>query len=1172
VLTANSLNGLQEYLDTGNRLTRTRLIGTGIAFGQEVRFAKNDAGVIDTLIISAGTSVTTNGELINFEEDYAFKYYQSFTDQGSYSPFLDQSNPGEAPMQIPIYKLYQDDNEGNATALFSTDSTSFLHNKVVMLYVEEYTVLGKKCFTESCDEKESNRIFNLHALLIDKSYVQTRFNVPNIAGLPALRLGIPVFTDALGNLNPLNDYADLHLPYGNAAAEAVSGMATALKHSYKDYSFALEDLYPENEYPRGGMTTEWTPFHIDGLTPTETLQNRINQTQMDMAASPPVQPHTVQLLYQHFNDLVHAYEEYREVAPFLIADQSLEDYRHDRHVLLGLVEVSGSGTTKTYTINNEFRHPWRPEGYREDFNESILLAKSMHQRLVHMFLDYIGLQGTMTYQAGLDSIKDFPVVTPGANYQGRLGQRPLPAYYQPDILAGFWNPESEDGKVLSYYGDAQGQTNTYLTQEVLPFNAHKYQYYQIEGHLDQSLQQVEANLLYLQRRFSLPFKVLSVVLKPNEPETVDLKNGFADLQEEYWVHTRNMKDLIANLRAIYDIFLNSSNPPFDVGLVSTTETSSPPTSPPADTDDASAPDKTGDNALVNTINDVFNYLDNMANTLPNCLDAFDMQAFQNAYRLAIQSVVDFLLQEFDLLGSLMSSISGSLNAGNLQSGQDLLNQVIRLASRVLDHFFYLKLSRLYYGFVRRKMSAALYDPGSLFGLMHLYPGLISRNGVEAGGSLVLVYEESTDDLGNTVKTVVADFAASFDVNQKYLDVTFCDDDESIRQMPIPPFARPDVAVTRINEETNIKITANDPTIFPMQVQLHNEYPITTEKGGIVEATTDDAANSLTYTPPADFIGYDSFFYQIINTQNGMKDTAKVSVYVWDGLQAKDFDLLATQGEVKEVKLSEILPDTDLTGVTPELYFFNEFGSEQVTNRVVLDSDPFTGEATTYLEVATIDGDIGFRYFSLYYRRFYPEFFSYALVKNGRTSARADLRVTVEEKNILFSGSLEGENRLVATPGQFVNILPLTAPGSNVINPRRAYLQFTPDNFDNPAPEYSFLRPDNTLPNINTVLGGSVQSIYYNTDEGPAFGYIAPNRSGTDYFYYRFVEGDNQYAVNIGRIEIEIRVDLDARPDDQFSTSLGNQLSISAADLLSNDQYDPNMDYTISFGPTEAATQ
>src|SRR5262245_35941043 len=104
VLTEEQLNKLADYLDDQQRLTRVALLGVGIFCGLRLSVANN------TVTLTKGVGVTTDGDLLRVPADLAYKRFRAYDETAPvYAPFYDGANMRK------VFELVGDDVNTAAT-------------------------------------------------------------------------------------------------------------------------------------------------------------------------------------------------------------------------------------------------------------------------------------------------------------------------------------------------------------------------------------------------------------------------------------------------------------------------------------------------------------------------------------------------------------------------------------------------------------------------------------------------------------------------------------------------------------------------------------------------------------------------------------------------------------------------------------------------------------------------------------------------------------------------------------------------------------------------------------------------------------------------------------------------------------------------------------------------
>ena len=152
VLTADQLNDLFNYLDVQTRLTRTRAIGIGIICGLEIGMLENGH-----IVVSKGTAITTDGDLLHVDADMEFDMYEIFEDVNAKYSYLRTDN-GE------VATMYELRNNGSSTVSspllsgFEQATATVLKDHIGVLYLEDYKNDPDVCTGTDCDNKGAESV------------------------------------------------------------------------------------------------------------------------------------------------------------------------------------------------------------------------------------------------------------------------------------------------------------------------------------------------------------------------------------------------------------------------------------------------------------------------------------------------------------------------------------------------------------------------------------------------------------------------------------------------------------------------------------------------------------------------------------------------------------------------------------------------------------------------------------------------------------------------------------------------------------------------------------------------------------------------------------------------------------------------------------------------------
>lgn len=557
VLTSTQLNQMVAYLDEQNRLTRAKLIGTGIPCGLELTY--DDPGDEISITISKGMGVTSQGYLITLGDCIVTQYREyNLPGDVSYAPFED---PETKVQDVVLYEMLTQDAEilPGQTVLPLGDPAGFLDDKIVLLFLECSDNDLKSCLGQSCDERGVDRVFNVRKLLISKSDMQIVLSrtctsqsalFPNQYTLPEIIIERVLF-DAAGPES--NDYFDFSQNYVSAiqSVDFVSNpfpgknglfeqLFEALRQTYTDFAAILAPVYGgANPFPLT-PDSSWADF----LNGNSTGPNYLG----------------MQYFYDFTKDLILAYNEFRDNAFELMSECCMDMDCFPKHLMLG------EAVPTQLAQPSEYRNGWVLSPAFD--KQEVLLNKAimLHKRMVIMTrqFDLAVINNPSIEPVPPSQLGEPLFITPSKEKCAPLSLRSIPYYYnitddEPGLgtLEANWNYEfiskylfAKGLKPLSYnnqnivQSDNQGPVATPLYYDIDPYN-----FLRIEGAIRQNYVDVTAELNDLKNRFDLPFNILTLRLTGEPLDDITERCNFDDLKTEYGMLRT---DILCETRALFD--------------------------------------------------------------------------------------------------------------------------------------------------------------------------------------------------------------------------------------------------------------------------------------------------------------------------------------------------------------------------------------------------------------------------------------------------------------------------------------------------------------------------------------------------------------------------------------------------------------------------------------------
>ena len=346
LLTSLHLNQVFNYLDEQERLTRRCLIGIGISCGLLPK--PNATGT--EITITHGCGVTSEGYLITWEQR-TFNEFVAFdpVKERYYDRFVDTAAKQK---RFDLWELV----EAGTLEASQPLSSSFLADKVVLLFVEFLEENNKNCDPNSCDDKGVKVTVTFRPLLVTRADAEHLISEDNGNGelislqLPELRMrrfDVPA--------TRLDDTASVFSGYlkllGRPFLESVESTLSA---AYQSLRPLVVDLYPAN--PFAGVANRFK-FLFDGSLSIAQMLH-------------------LQYYFDLFSDILEGYSELRQRGTKLSGVCCPSPGLFPRHLLLG--EAQGFDPS----MRSEYRHYFVPSPMLGGSSQMIKELRSLQIRLV----------------------------------------------------------------------------------------------------------------------------------------------------------------------------------------------------------------------------------------------------------------------------------------------------------------------------------------------------------------------------------------------------------------------------------------------------------------------------------------------------------------------------------------------------------------------------------------------------------------------------------------------------------------------------------------------------------------------------------------------------------------------------------------------------------------------
>ena len=512
VLTAGQLNRVIEYLDDQTRLTRVNLLGVGIVCGLVPTYEN------DTIKISKGCAVTTDGDLIRFTSDMEFQYYLQYKDtKAEYDSFIVDKK------KILIDELHVKSSKTPDIIPLSKMAQTKIKKSVVILYIESYLYDPDICTGGDCDNMGKIRINNLKALLVNKNDADKITGSMSsmsecLSSLKSLKMKRVILNNkSIKTLKQLSD------TYTQTVDTSVKELVALLKGNFASCASLMKEIW-EGDLP----TAQW----ITSISSAYTLVKN-NKTHF-------------QYFYDFLKDFIAGLNELMD--EFLETnDYCLNDYTlFPKHVCLG-----------------SFRNlePYTYDQKRTGLFSSPLVKNINTKKLQFLFIRL----HRMVINLNITFTSVNIVILPDRTCCPKLGERVIPPYYGYDAknaIHQYWKYEysqqSRNDETLSFHADKYSELER--TTDPLSFEFDDCKLFRIGGHVGWDYDKAEAEINKQIAAYNLPFKVMSIQIE-NNLMTIPLRpiRRFRDVRLLHKVFRQDLDRNLTKVNSFNDILVKRVN-------------------------------------------------------------------------------------------------------------------------------------------------------------------------------------------------------------------------------------------------------------------------------------------------------------------------------------------------------------------------------------------------------------------------------------------------------------------------------------------------------------------------------------------------------------------------------------------------------------------------------------
>ncbi len=524
VLTNHHLNCLFNFLDQHNRLTRMKLIGSGIVCGLELKHS------VASIRVSKGCGLTSQGFMVTLC-DTEYTHYIPFVppawpndlhlitqclpeDEIKKGEFLFYGTYGKSVYQLITNEEYNnlDVKEKESAVALSLLPKNRRDDYAVVLFLDVEETDLKNCDTNDCNDKGSRMDLEVRALLVDKSLLTKLRPIPADSALlkhvELRRYNIPV-QEIKSAEDVLNAFANLV----DDNDTALTRLANDLNYCWIHYHYLLKD------------------------EPTNPFTNVLPELKSIRDAILKKYPILIQYFCDFIDDLIKSFYEFKHKVFEVSGECCGDELKFPFHLMLGDAAADTSIETRS-AFREYFIYSPLFDAQDDKLNE----IRSLFSRMKLQVQEFVLNNRNETENKEFIKFVERQVkITPSQYGRIFLSDKAIPYYYKvndPGMeLYRYWDyDKTRRGSArfnLGYHANLYNAADTVVNP--LKYDLEWNNFFRVEGHIGKQVSTALTTIKEIQQDYNLPFEVIALsadyigaILKGKDPECI-----IQDLESDY---------------------------------------------------------------------------------------------------------------------------------------------------------------------------------------------------------------------------------------------------------------------------------------------------------------------------------------------------------------------------------------------------------------------------------------------------------------------------------------------------------------------------------------------------------------------------------------------------------------------------------------------------------------